>query len=134
VIQNNLIFGLSVGIRLSEPGTMTVVSNNTITDNDYGIATYTSSGLEIKNCIIWDNEHPLYTDSGAISVTYSCIDDCELIGNPQITHNTCSNPLFVSPGSDYHISSGSSGVRRILALNFIERFLLIEVSVLGILY
>jgi parallel beta-helix repeat protein len=99
--------GHGVGMRLVSLGIGTEVSNNTIVDNDYGIYVVNTSGLEIKNCVLWDNSDSLYVYNGTLSVAYSCIDDCDAIGDPEITHNTCDDPLFVDPGTGYHISSDS---------------------------
>jgi parallel beta-helix repeat protein len=113
VIRSNLISGCQdggragKGIHLIDPNTATEISNNTIVNNDYGIYTSGASGLPIQNCILWENGQDLFTDNGTISVTYSCIEDCNEVGDPNTTYNTCSDPLFVKLGSDYHILSES---------------------------
>ena len=113
IIRNNIIMyngdsdrDYTAGIYLRKPGTSIEISNNTIINNLCGINVIDTSNLDINNCIIWENNYSLKKTNATISLTYSCIDDCNEVGDPLITNNTCSDPLF-SPGSDYLISYNS---------------------------
>jgi len=61
------------------------------------------------NCIIWLNSD----DLDGCSATYSCISDCNDLGDPNETHNICSNPSFIDDPNDpnnpnnYHLGPDS---------------------------
>jgi hypothetical protein len=58
----------------------------------------------ISNCIIWDNGDDLYDCNS----TYSCISDCNDVGDPNTTHNICSNPCFEDADADnFHLDANS---------------------------
>ncbi len=107
IIKNNMIFNNPYGIRPWLYGTSTAqVINNTIVNNESaGIYCYGGGGAPIiTDCIVWDNNDNLYN----CSATYSCIEDCNDIGNPYVTHNFCSAPLFVdADANDFHLLSTS---------------------------
>jgi parallel beta-helix repeat protein len=104
IIKNNLIHhNDDYGIWLIYAPTHTI-RNNTIADNGiYGITS--DDTAELSNCIIWGKDQaPFDPEHGSYDVTYSCIDDCDQIGDPDITHNICVYPKFYD---GYHLLPGS---------------------------
>ncbi len=95
-IRNNLIYHNGYGIDAGFA--WMTISNNTVVNN-------TNLGIRIRmtiyNCIVWNNGVDLgdWTDA-----TYSCISNCDYVGDPNVTHNICSDPCFVDADSNnFHI-------------------------------
>ncbi len=100
-IRNNFIYDNGYGIDVMfSPMT---ISNNTVVGNtECGISDWTGYAT-IYNCIIWDNQYDLDGEAA-----YSCISDCNYVGDPNVTHNFCNDPLFVNEANhDYHLGSNS---------------------------
>jgi len=105
-IKNNWIYGNDYGIKIFVSNTETLIHNNTIVDNSsYGIYIPFGPSPDIRSCIIWnDNADDLYN----CNATYSCIEDCDDVGNQSVTHNMCNNPEFVDADeNDFHLDSTS---------------------------
>jgi len=126
-IENNKIReNGSYGIYISDSSSSPTIKSNWICDNSsYGVRShctsaelmyntiannsgkgvYVGSGsLTVSGCVIWDNED----DLDGCSATYSCISDCNNVGDANSTHNICDNPLFVDPNDgDYHLQVSS---------------------------
>ena len=107
--------GEGAGLRSSD-GSPTLV-NCTFGENhavNLGGGIYAALGaLGVTNCILWGNTSELdptvetsqiHIFGGSPVVSYSCIEGLDtLVGNGNIG----SDPLFVGPGVDYHLSPGS---------------------------
>ncbi|MCK4358522.1 MAG: right-handed parallel beta-helix repeat-containing protein [Candidatus Cloacimonetes bacterium] len=80
--------------------------NNTIADNEvWGINYINSDSSEVINCIIWDNGKGFQTADINIVVSYSCAQDSFASVNPDTLGNIYDDPLFVFPGTNYHLPS-----------------------------
>ncbi len=78
--------------------------HNTIAYNGYrGVVAYNDTDISGENNVVWGNSSGLVTYSGCtISMQYSDIQ-----GGWWGTGNINSDPMFVAPGSDYHLQAGS---------------------------
>lgn len=105
VVKNNWIYENTTGIALSGSSGPSTIRNNTTVDNlTAGIYVYSGNEPNVTNCIVWDNGDDLY----GCTATYSCISDCNDVGDPNITHNICDDPNFVDHNNnDYHLDPNS---------------------------
>ncbi|MHC4154169.1 MAG: right-handed parallel beta-helix repeat-containing protein [Planctomycetota bacterium] len=105
VIRNNVIHEDAGGVVFDDANSLSVVRNNTVADNSgYGIYVGSVADPNITNCILWNNNDDLY----GCTVTYSCISNCNDVGDPNTTHNICDDPLFIDPNNDdYRLDTNS---------------------------
>jgi len=104
-IKNNWIYDNSYGIKLVDAHSAGLIRNNSIVGNSVaGIYFGSAVETETVNCILWDNTDDLY----GCTATYSCISDCNYVGDPNTTHNIYDHPNFVDPNvGDYHLEPNS---------------------------
>ena len=103
IVINNWIYdNTGNGISLLSQNNVTpIIRNNTICRNSYGIGTTQGKDPNIRNCIIYYNNHDFY---GTFSnVKYCCLQDGNL-GDPC---NITNEPDFINPSdlNDFHISN-----------------------------
>ena len=105
-IKNSWIYSNKTdGIYLGVASRPVIIQNNTIVSNlRKGINNPGGTEPQITNCILWENDD----DLNSCSATYSCISDCGDVGNPIVTHNICSDPLFAyTDPNDFHLQPDS---------------------------
>ena len=105
-IINNLIIHNKRGIYCSYGRAYMV--NNTIANNSvWGINYINDTPSNMINSIIWDNGKGFATSNINVLVKYSCAQDSIPSVNPDSLGNIYEDPLFVSPGEDYHLKNTS---------------------------
>ena len=117
-LTNCLIYGMNSanyggGAYLNRGGELincTIAGNK---NSDYGGGIVCSNGGSVINSIIFDNQallgndNWLNYDSGAM-FSYSCTTPTN--GLPGGNNCISDDPLFINPGSDYHLQNGSPGI------------------------
>ena len=93
------------GYHVEGATSLPLVTNNTISQNQYGVYCEDNSAIVMNNCIVWgDSTQAIYTEAGcSVTATYSDIE-----GGWTGTGNLDTDPLFVDPvTSDFHLDSNS---------------------------
>ncbi|MHC4574805.1 MAG: S8 family serine peptidase [Planctomycetota bacterium] len=123
IIRNNSLCGsgnTGIHVNFKEPGEELFIANTTIADKgtgssgSYGISTWVESGasgcVHVDNCIVWGYEYSGFDPEPGVTydVTYSCIQDPEYVGDPEVTGNICTDPLFENADpEDCHLAPNS---------------------------
>jgi parallel beta-helix repeat protein len=106
-IINNWIYDNGDGLLIGDSGS-TLIRNNTVANNETHGFCVVDAAPTITNCIIWDNYDDLYSIRCTVTVTYSCIKDCNYVGDANTTHNICDDPLFFdADANDFHLDTNS---------------------------
>jgi parallel beta-helix repeat protein len=112
ILANNIIYDNAAGITLSQSQARATMRNNTITDNTSLGISYSGNpqfSPFISNCILWNNNN----DIEGCQASYSCIGEANAIGEPGITHNVCTDPLFIdTAGHNYRLKITSPCIDR----------------------
>lgn len=102
IVANNWIYcNADAGIQF-HGDTDGNIRNNIFVNNAYALGQYKSTAdhNNINNCILWQNSFDdgrYFTSSDGVAwnATYCRVDDPNLAGDPNVTHNITSDPCFV---------------------------------------
>lgn len=98
-VHDNNDFGIRVVLGGGQ------ISNCTVVGNSVGISA-ASALPSVTNCIVWSND--VNDVEGNTILTYSCISDCNELGDPN-KHNICGDPCFVDiDANDLHLDANST--------------------------
>lgn len=115
-IINNIIHSGSYGIFLGTGVPSTVIKNNTFYNNSYHIYLAGNDVIEVENNIFSNGSYAIY-DAGGISAS-TITNTYNLYWANTTNFNTASlgageivaNPLFVNPGTDFHLDPTSPAI------------------------
>ena len=114
IVTNNLVTqngpydatpDYAIGVALFSSSAYLV--NNTITVHRTGVYVHSDANATMVNAIIADNDDDIAGNIQAGDVSYSLIRDGTYNG---INNNIASDPIFVAPGSDFHLQAGSLAI------------------------